>query len=219
MINPSWDSFLQDEFNQPYFKQLSGFLHQEYQNATVYPPKKEVFSQFYYTDMDKVKAVIIGQDPYHEPGQACGLCFAVKPGVALPPSLKNIYQEIEAEYGCHMTNNGYLVSWARQGVLLLNAVLTVRQGQANSHANRGWETFTDHVIGKLNSLDQPIVFLLWGRYAQNKAALLDNPNHLVLKAAHPSPLSAYNGFFGCGHFKKADEYLSQHNLTPVDWRM
>ena len=220
MINKTWDEFLNNEFQQPYFKELSQFLKKEYEEKTVYPPKQEVFSSFYYTDLDKVKVVILGQDPYHEPGQACGLCFAVKPGIELPPSLVNIYKEIEEETGAKMNyRNGYLVSWAKQGVLLLNTVLTVEAHRANSHKDRGWETFTDHVIEKLNSLDQPIVFLLWGANARSKQALLNNPRHLILTSAHPSPLSVYRGFFGCGHFRRTNEFLSANGREPIDWRM
>jgi len=219
MINPTWDPFLEQEFNKDYFRKLSAFLKEEYAHKEIYPPKKEVFSSFYFADMDKIKVVILGQDPYHEPGQACGLCFAVKPGVKLPPSLLNIYKEIEDDMGIRMTDNGYLVKWAKQGVLLLNSVMTVERGLANSHKGKGWEQFTDNVIRKLNSLDQPMVFLLWGRNARDKASLLDNPNHLVLQAAHPSPLSAYNGFFGCRHFSKTNRFLKEHNLEEIDWRM
>jgi len=219
MINKSWDGFLAGEFSQPYFMALSAFLKDEYAHQTVYPPKVEVFSQLYYTDMDKVKVVILGQDPYHEPGQACGLCFAVKPGVPLPASLQNIYKEIADELGVRMSADGYLVKWAQQGVLLLNTVMTVRRGQANSHAGHGWETFTDHVIAHLDTLDQPMVFMLWGRNARSKAGLLNNPHHLVLQAAHPSPLSAYNGFFGCGHFAACNRFLTEHGAGAIDWRM
>lgn len=220
MINKTWDEFLNSEFEQPYFQQLSRFLKKEYAEKTIYPPKQEVFSAFYYTDMDKVRVVILGQDPYHEPGQACGLCFAVKPGIELPPSLVNIYKEIEEETGVSMNyRNGYLACWAKQGVLLLNTVLTVQEHFANSHKDRGWEIFTDHVIEKLNQLDQPIVFLLWGANARSKQALLNNPNHLILTSAHPSPLSVYRGFFGNGHFRRANEFLQAHGQQPIDWRM
>ncbi len=220
MINRTWDDFLNREFQQPYFQQLSQFLKKEYAEKTIYPPKQEVFSAFYYTDLDKVRVVILGQDPYHEPRQACGLCFAVKPGVELPPSLVNIYKEIENEMEVPMNyRNGYLVRWARQGVLLLNTVLTVEEHRANSHKDKGWEIFTDHVIEKLNQLDQPIVFLLWGANARSKQALLDNPRHLILTSAHPSPLSVYRGFFGNGHFLKANQFLSEHGCAPIDWRM
>ena len=220
MINPTWDEFLYGEFAKPYLRQMSEFLKKEYETKTVFPPKIEVFSSFFYTDLDKVKVVIIGQDPYHQPGQACGLCFAVKPGVALPPSLQNNYREISNDLGIPMSQtNGYLVKWARQGVLLLNSVLTVEQSKPNSHKNIGWMTFTDNVLKYLNTLDQPIVFLLWGANARSKEALLDNPNHLILTAAHPSPLSAYNGFFGCRHFSKTNSFLKQHGLPEIDWRM
>ena len=219
MINPSWDEFLNKEFAMDYFQDLSRFLKKEYAEKTIYPPKKEVFSSFYFTDMDKVKVVILGQDPYHQPNQACGMCFSVKPGVPLPKSLINIYKEISADLGIKMSDSGYLLPWARQGVMLLNTVLTVEKGKANSHKDHGWEIFTDHVISKLDSLDQPMVFLLWGANARNKEALLHNPNHLVLKAAHPSPLSAYNGFFGCRHFSKTNAFLVSRGVKPVNWQI
>lgn len=219
MINKSWDEFLNREFEQDYFRKLSAFLKQEYAEKTIYPPKQEVFSAFYYTDLDKVRVVILGQDPYHEPNQACGMCFAVKPGNPLPPSLINIYREIHNDLRLEMTNNGYLVKWATQGVLLINTVLTVERGKANSHKGRGWEEFTDHVIQLLNRQDQPIVFLLWGNNAKSKTALLNNPRHLVLTAAHPSPLSAYNGFFGCRHFSRTNEFLVKNGVKPIDWKM
>ncbi|MBR2826168.1 MAG: uracil-DNA glycosylase [Erysipelotrichaceae bacterium] len=219
MINKSWDEFLNREFEQDYFRKLSAFLKQEYAEKTIYPPKQEVFSAFYYTDLDKVKVVILGQDPYHEPNQACGMCFAVKPGNPLPKSLINIYREIHDDLGLNMSTNGYLVKWATQGVLLINTVLTVERGKANSHKGRGWEEFTDHVIQLLNRQDQPIVFLLWGNNARAKMSLLNNPRHLVLTAAHPSPLSAYNGFFGCRHFSRTNEFLEKNGVKPIDWKM
>ncbi|MBR2700994.1 MAG: uracil-DNA glycosylase [Erysipelotrichaceae bacterium] len=220
MINQSWDPFLNEEFQKPYFKELSAFLKREYETKTIYPPKKEVFSSFYYTDLDKVKVVILGQDPYHEPGQACGMCFAVKPGVQLPPSLQNIYKEIQDDLGIPMNyNNGYLVKWAKQGVLLINSVMTVEKGKANSHAGRGWETFTNHVIEKINTLDQPVVYLLWGNNARQKKSLISNPRHLILETVHPSPLSVYRGFFGCRHFSKANDFLIKNGTEPIDWRM
>ncbi len=220
MINKTWDNFLYNEFQQPYFQQLSAFIHQEYEEKTIFPSKKEVFSSFYYTDLDKVKVVILGQDPYHEPGQACGLAFAVKPGVKVPPSLVNVYKEIRADLNIEMNgNNGYLLPWARQGVLLLNTVMTVEQGKANSHKGKGWEIFTDHVIELLDKQQQPIVFLLWGGNARAKVSLLNNPRHLVLTAAHPSPLSAYNGFFGCRHFSKCNQFLTNSGVQPIDWRI
>ncbi len=220
MINKSWDDFLQNEFKQDYFVELSAFLKQEYATKTIYPPKQEVFAAFYYTDLDKVKVVILGQDPYHEPNQACGLSFAIKPGNPLPKSLQNIYSEITSDLGITMSRtNGYLVKWAQQGVLMLNTVMTVERGKANSHKDHGWEQFTDHVISKIDSLDQPVVFLLWGRNAQNKRALMTNPKHLVLTAAHPSPLSAYNGFFGCRHFSRTNAFLEKNGIKPIDWKM
>ena len=219
MINKSWDEFLNREFEQDYFRKLSAFLKQEYAEKTIYPPKQEVFSAFYYTDLDKVKVVILGQDPYHEPNQACGMCCAVKPGNPLPKSLINIYREIHDDLGLNMSTNGYLVKWATQGVLLINTVLTVERGKANSHKGRGWEEFTDHVIQLLNRQDQPIVFLLWGNNARAKMSLLNNPRHLVLTAAHPSPLSAYNGFFGCRHFSRTNEFLIKNGVKPIDWKM
>lgn len=220
MINATWDKFLNEEFQKPYFKELSEFLKREYRTKTIYPPKKEVFSSFYFTDMDKVKVVILGQDPYHEPGQACGMCFAVKPGVRLPPSLQNIYKEIQDDLGIPMNyNNGYLVKWAKQGVLLINSVMTVEKGRANSHAGHGWETFTNNVIEKINTLDQPVVYLLWGNNARQKKRLITNPKHLILETVHPSPLSVYRGFFGCRHFSKANEFLVKNGAEPIDWRM
>ena len=219
MINATWDAFLQNEFRQDYFVRLSAFLKQEYSTRTIYPPKVEVFSAFYYTDMDKVKVVILGQDPYHEPNQAHGLCFSVKPGNPLPKSLQNIYKEIKEDLGIDMSSSGYLVPWAKQGVLMINTVMTVERGKANSHKDHGWETFTDHVIMKLNELDQPIVFLLWGANARSKVPLLTNPKHLILTAAHPSPLSAYNGFFGCRHFSKANAFLKANGVAPVNWKI
>ncbi len=219
MINKSWDDFLNEQFNQDYFKKLSSFLTRQYAQKTIYPPKIEVFSSFYFTDLDKVKVVILGQDPYHQPNQACGLAFAVKPNVALPPSLVNIYKEIEDDLNIKMSNNGYLVKWATQGVMLLNAVLTVEQSKANSHRGKGWEIFTDNVIAYLNKQDQPIVFLLWGNNAKEKMSLLSNPKHLVLTSVHPSPLSAHRGFFGCKHFSKANAFLIENGLEPIDWKM
>lgn len=219
MINKSWDNFLNEQFNQDYFKKLSSFLTQQYKQKTIYPPKVEVFSSFYFTDLDKVKVVILGQDPYHQPNQACGLAFAVKPGVVLPPSLINIYREIENDINIKMSDNGYLVKWATQGVMLLNAVLTVEQSKANSHKGKGWEIFTDNVIRHLNKQNQPIVFLLWGNNAKEKMKLLDNPKHLVLTSVHPSPLSAHRGFFGCRHFSKANAFLIENGVEPIDWKM
>ncbi len=219
MINESWDDFLNEQFNQDYFKKLSSFLTLEYASKTIFPPKIEVFSSFYFTDLDKVKVVIIGQDPYHQENQACGLAFAVKPNVPLPPSLINIYKEIQQDLNIKMSSDGYLVKWAKQGVMLLNTVLTVEKSKPNSHKGKGWEIFTDNVIKHLNKQDQPIVFLLWGNNAKEKIKLLDNPKHLVLTTVHPSPLSANCGFFGCKHFSKANAFLEKNGLTPIDWKM
>ena len=218
-ITGSWEAALRPEFRKPYYKTLFETVGREYRTAVVYPPADEIFNAFHFTPLEKVKVVILGQDPYHEPGQAEGLCFSVKPGVQIPPSLLKIYQELLDDVGCSIPNHGSLVKWAEQGVLLLNTVLTVRAHQANSHRGIGWEEFTDAAIRVLNAQDRPIVFLLWGRPAGEKARMLDNPKHLVLKAAHPSPLSAYNGFFGCRHFSRANEFLTAHGLKPIDWQI
>lgn len=215
-LKNKWDEVIGEEFAKPYFLELCEFLKQEYDKYTVYPPKQRVFSALKTTDYDQVKAVILGQDPYHGEGQAHGLAFSVQPGVQPPPSLINIFKEINSEYGCNLGQNGCLLNWAKQGVLLLNTALTVRQGQANSHKGKGWEVFTDRVIKALNDKETPVVFMLWGSNARSKKALITNKKHLVLETVHPSPLSAYNGFFGCNHFKKANDFLSQFT-TPVDW--
>lgn len=218
-LTGGWKEALSGEFKKPYYRELYGFVKNEYDTQVVYPPSGDIFNALHYTPLENVKAVILGQDPYHEPGQAHGLAFSVKPGVAIPPSLKNIYKELNAELGCRIPNSGYLKKWADEGVLLLNSVLTVRAGQAASHQKKGWETFTDAVIGAVNKKDSPVVFMLWGRYAKDKAAFLDNKNHLVLSAAHPSPLSAHNGFFGCGHFRKCNEFLEENGEKPIDWQI
>ena len=218
-IEESWKKVLWDEFQQPYFAELKQFLLEEKRKYTVYPPGPLIFNAFNKTPFDKVKVVLIGQDPYHEPGQAHGLCFSVRPGTEIPPSLVNIYKELEDDLGCYIPNNGYLVKWAEQGVLLLNTLLTVRAHAAFSHKGAGWERFTDAVIEALNRENRPIVFLLWGSPAQRKAEMLNNPNHLILKAPHPSPLSAYRGFFGCKHFSKANRFLQEHGETPIDWQI
>lgn len=210
---------LDPEFEKEYYKQLHNFLAQEYRSRTIYPDMYEIFSTLQCTAYSDVKVVILGQDPYHGPGQAHGFSFSVKPGIDIPPSLQNIYKELASDLGCYIPKTGYLKKWADQGVLMLNAVLTVRAGQANSHKGMGWEVFTDRVIELLNEREKPVVFLLWGRNARNKKALITNPNHLVLEAAHPSPLSAYNGFFGCRHFSKANDFLQSHGMTPVDWQI
>ena len=214
-----WKMLLDPECEKEYYKQLHNFLAQEYRSRTIYPDMYEIFSTLQCTAYSDVKVVILGQDPYHGPGQAHGFSFSVKPGIDIPPSLQNIYKELASDLGCYIPKTGYLKKWADQGVLMLNAVLTVRAGQANSHKGMGWEIFTDRVIELLNEREKPVVFLLWGRNARNKKALITNPNHLVLEAAHPSPLSAYNGFFGCRHFSKANDFLQSHGMTPVDWQI
>lgn len=219
MITNDWLPALKPEFAKPYYKDLYGIINREYASGTVYPPGAEIFTAFDLTPLSKVKVVILGQDPYHEPGQAHGLSFSVKPGIDIPPSLQNIYKELQAEYGCFIPNNGYLVPWAQQGVLMLNTLLTVRAHAAFSHKGIGWEQFTDAAIRAVNRVDRPVVFLLWGRPAGEKAAMLDNPKHLVLKSPHPSPLSASRGFFGCGHFKACNEFLINHGETPIDWQI
>ncbi|MCR5650264.1 MAG: uracil-DNA glycosylase [Lachnospiraceae bacterium] len=218
-LTGDWLEAVGEEFSKPYYRELYDFVKNEYSRYTVYPPSGDIFNAMHYTPLKKVRAVILGQDPYHEPGQAHGLSFSVKPPTAIPPSLRNIYKELNMELGLKIPNNGYLKKWADEGVLLLNAVLTVRAGQAASHQKKGWETFTDAVIRAVNRKDSPVVFMLWGRYAKDKAALLDNKNHLVLTAAHPSPLSANNGFFGCGHFKACNEFLMKNNEEPIDWQI
>jgi uracil-DNA glycosylase len=215
----NWKDSLINEYNSEYYKELTAFLKNEYSTKVIYPPATEIFNALKYTPLSRVKAVILGQDPYHEPNQAHGLCFSVLPGNPAPPSLENIYKELKDDCGCYIPNNGYLKKWADQGVLLLNTVLTVRAHAANSHAGHGWERFTDAVIKAVNEENRPIVFLLWGSPAQKKAAFLNNPNHLILKAPHPSPLSAYRGFFGCKHFSKANEFLTSNECTPIDWQI
>lgn len=219
-IGNQWDELLKDEFQKDYYLKLREFLKKEYSQYTVYPGMYDIFNSLKAADYKDIKAVIIGQDPYHEPGQAHGMCFSVKPGVEAPPSLKNIYKELASDIpGFTVPKDGYLQKWAEQGVLLLNAVLTVRRGQANSHKGKGWEQFTDRVIQLVNEKDSPVVFLLWGGNARAKKALITNPKHLVLEAAHPSPLSAYNGFFGCKHFSKANEFLKNNGISPIDWNL
>ncbi len=219
MIDNDWLPYLSEEFKKPYYKDLYNFIKEEYSTHTIYPPSEDIFNALKTTPIANVKVVILGQDPYHEPGQAHGMCFSVKPGIQTPPSLQNMYKEIREEYGYDIPNNGYLVKWAEQGVLLLNTVLTVRRGAANSHKNKGWEKFTDAVIRAVNEQDRPVVYLLWGANARSKKALVTNPKHLVLETVHPSPLSAYNGFFGCGHFKLANEYLEKNGIAPIDWKI
>lgn len=218
-FNNSWDILLKDEFGKPYYLNLRKFLVQEYKSQTIYPHMNDIFNALKYTDYKDVKVVILGQDPYHQPNQAHGLCFSVKKGVNPPPSLQNMYKEIYAEYGYPIPQHGELTYWAEQGVLMMNTVLTVRESQPNSHKGMGWEIFTDNVISLLNLRPEPMVFLLWGANARAKKKIITNPNHLVLESAHPSPLSAYNGFFGNGHFKKANEFLKSNGLSEIDWQI
>jgi uracil-DNA glycosylase len=219
-LEPSWKARLLPEFAKPYMQKLRQFLQQEKQaGKTIFPKGKDIFNAFEFTPFDQVKVVIIGQDPYHGDGQAHGLCFSVQPGVKVPPSLVNIYKELATDVGFQIPSHGYLESWARQGVLLLNAVLTVERSLAASHQGKGWETFTDQVIDVLNREHDSIVFLLWGSYAQKKGRFIDTSKHLVLKAPHPSPLSAHRGFFGCRHFSQANQFLIQQGKTPIDWQL
>ncbi len=219
MISNDWQEALSGEFSKPYYKELYNFIKKEYHEQVIYPPSEYIFNALHYTPLSKVKVVILGQDPYHEPGQAHGLSFSVLPGQDAPPSLVNIYNELKDDLGCYIPNNGYLKKWADQGVLLLNTVLTVRAHNANSHKGRGWEQFTDAAIRAVNKQDRPIVYLLWGRPAQMKADMIDNPKHLVLKAPHPSPLSAYRGFFGCKHFSMCNDFLIKNGEEPIDWQI
>jgi len=219
MITNDWLSELGSEFRKPYYRELYEFVKQEYSSTQVFPPAEEIFTAFHLTPLSKVKVVIIGQDPYHNVGQAHGLCFSVKPDVEIPPSLVNIYQELHNDLGCYIPDNGYLIKWAEQGVLMLNTVLTVRAHMANSHRGKGWETFTDAAIRALNKQDRPIVFILWGRPAQMKRSMLNNPNHLILEAPHPSPLSAYRGFFGSRPFSKTNTFLKEHGERAIDWQI
>ena len=218
-IANDWLEPLRPEFGKPYYKELYTRVAQEYRTGRVFPPAKDLFRAFELTPFSEVKVVILGQDPYHNTGQAHGLCFSVQPGVEVPPSLQNIYKELQTDCGCYIPDNGFLEKWARQGVLLLNTVLTVRAHAANSHRGIGWEQFTDAAIAALNAQDRPIVYLLWGRNAGAKASMLNNPKQLVLTAPHPSPLSAYSGFFGCRHFSKANAFLREHGLEPIDWQI
>lgn len=213
-----WDVLLAEELEKPYYQELRQFLAAEYRNGTVYPDQYDIFNALRYTTYSGVRVVILGQDPYHGPNQAHGLSFSVKQGIQPPPSLVNIYKEIQSDLGIdNLGKHGELTNWAKQGVLLLNAVLTVRAGEANSHKGKGWEQFTDSVIRLLNLREDPIVFLLWGANAAKKQVLITNPCHLILRAAHPSPLSAYNGFFGCRHFSQTNNFLTAHGFAPIDW--
>ena len=214
-----WYESLKDEFSKPYYKDLYETVKKEYSTHIVYPPSDSIFNAFEYTDLDKVKVLILGQDPYHEPGQANGLCFSVSPGIKIPPSLQNIYKELYDDLGIEPSKSGDLTNWAKQGVLLLNTVLTVRAHAANSHRGIGWEKFTDAAIEVLANQDRPIVFILWGRSAKEKISLIHNPKHLIISSAHPSPLSARNGFFGSKPFSRTNDYLTQNGISPVDWRV
>jgi len=219
-IEQSWLEELKEEFSKEYMMELKQFLLQEKQKGKeIYPSGDSIFQALNSTPLDKVKVVILGQDPYHGPGQAHGLCFSVQPGVPVPPSLKNIYKEMEADLGIKPPEHGHLIHWAKQGVLLLNAVLTVEKHRAASHRNRGWERFTDRVIEVINEKREAVVFLLWGSYAQKKGAVIDRQKHLVLTAPHPSPLSAHRGFLGCRHFSQGNKYLQEHGYAPVDWTL
>lgn len=216
-IEESWKQRLQTEFDKPYFEALTNFVRMEYQHGRCYPPGKLIFNAFNLCPFEQVKVVLIGQDPYHEPGQAMGLCFSVNEGIPFPPSLQNIFKEIHDDTGAPVPSSGNLTRWAQQGVMLLNATLTVREHQAGSHQGRGWETFTDAVIQTLAHEREHLVFILWGSYAQKKGAFIDRNRHLVLQSAHPSPLSAYRGFFGNKHFSHANEYLKAHGVEPILW--
>ena len=218
-IGNDWDALLEDEFKKEYYLKLREFLKAEYSTKTVYPPMFDIFNALKYTAFKQTKVVILGQDPYHGPGQAHGLCFSVREGIKFPPSLQNIFKELQDEYGFQPPKSGELTAWARQGVLLLNTTLTVRQGTPQSHKGQGWEILTDRIISLLNQKEEPVVFLLWGANAWAKKPLIKNPKHIVLECAHPSPLSAYRGFFGCNHFKKANEYLEKNGIDPIDWRL
>ncbi|CDB13995.1 MAG: uracil-DNA glycosylase [Eubacterium sp.] len=219
MITNDWLEPLSSEFRKGYYSQLYNFVKDEYSKTVVYPPAEDIFNAFHFTPLKDVKVLLLGQDPYHNEHQAHGLSFSVQPGQDIPPSLVNIYKELHDDLGCYIPNNGYLKKWADQGVLLLNTVLTVRAHQANSHQGHGWEQFTDAVIQAVNAQDRPIVYMLWGAPARRKKAMLTNPKHLILEAPHPSPLSAYRGFFGCKHFSKANEFLKASGLEPIDWQI
>lgn len=217
-IGNDWDDALSYEFKKDYYLTLREFLKEEYSSRKIYPPMNDIYNALRYTSLSKTRVVILGQDPYHGPGQAHGLCFSVKRGIEMPPSLVNIFKELNAEYGMAAPDSGELTGWAKQGVLLLNTTLTVREGAPESHKGRGWEILTDEIIRCVNKKSEPVVFLLWGSNARAKRALITNPAHLVLESAHPSPLSAYRGFFGCGHFRLANEFLSKNGLSEIDWK-
>lgn len=219
-ISNDWLDAISSEFSKPYYKELFNFVKEEYSRSVIYPPADDIFNAFHFTPLSKVKVLLLGQDPYHNENQAHGLSFSVLPEQKdIPPSLQNIYKELNSDLNCYIPNNGYLKKWADQGVLLLNTVLTVRAHNANSHQGKGWEKFTDAIIEALNKEDRPIVYFLWGAPAQKKAAMLNNPKHLVLKAPHPSPLSAYRGFFGCKHFSQCNDFLCKNGIEPIDWQI
>ncbi len=218
-LNNDWQDIIGDEFDKPYYQELRAFLKIEYGTQTIYPDKHDIFNAFRLTPYSEIKVVLIGQDPYHGPGQAHGLSFSVKPGIPAPPSLINIFKEMHDDLGIAIPNHGFLDSWAKQGVLLLNTVLTVRAGEAHSHRQKGWETFTDEVIRAINLKNEPVVFWLWGKPAQEKEKLITNPLHLILKAPHPSPLSVYRGFYGCKPFSKTNEFLIKIGKAPIDWTL
>lgn len=220
MLENDWAEAVGEEFKKPYYSELYQFVKEEYSSKVIYPPADDIFNAMHFTPLDKVKVLLLGQDPYHNVDQAHGLSFSVLPSqTKIPPSLQNIYKELKTDLGCSIPNNGYLKKWADQGVLLLNTVLTVRAHQANSHQGKGWEKFTDAIIQAVNAQDRPIVYMLWGKPAQKKIPMLTNPKHLILKAAHPSPLSANNGFFGCKHFSQANEFLKANGVEPIDWQI
>ncbi|MCL6615898.1 MAG: uracil-DNA glycosylase [Anoxybacillus ayderensis] len=219
ILKNDWAPLLQGEFQKPYYVKLRQFLKEEYRTKTIYPDMHDIFNALHYTPYANVKVVILGQDPYHGPNQAHGLSFSVKPGVALPPSLLNIFKELQDDLGGYIPNNGYLLKWAKQGVLLLNTVLTVRRGEANSHKGKGWEHFTDRVIELVNEKREPVVFILWGRHAQAKKELITNEHHYIIEAPHPSPFSAARGFFGSRPFSKTNTFLQQTGREPIDWQI
>lgn len=218
-IENDWKEILEEEIQKDYFIELKKKLTEEYENFSVYPPKKEIFSAFSLTPYSEVKVVILGQDPYHQKGQAHGLAFSVNKGIRIPPSLLNMYKELKTDLGFEIPNNGFLIKWAKQGVLLLNTSLTVRDSQANSHSKFGWQIFTDNIIKKLNEREKPIIFILWGNNAKSKEKFIDTSKHYVLKGVHPSPLSASRGFFGCKHFSKANQILKDNSLEEIDWKI
>ncbi|WP_404330511.1 uracil-DNA glycosylase [Mesobacillus maritimus] len=218
-LHNKWGELLKDEFNKDYFLQLKKFLDKEYAEQTVHPRKEDIFNALIHTDYDDVKVVLLGQDPYHGPGQAHGLSFSVKPGIKIPPSLRNVFKELQNDVGCSIPNHGYLTKWADQGVLLLNTVLTVREGEAHSHKRQGWEVLTDRIISLLNDREEPVIFLLWGKPAQSKMNLIDQQRHFILTSVHPSPLSANRGFFGNHHFSHINEYLRSKGGKEIDWQV